>query len=341
MRTVLAVALAGLVLSAGCLGPDPSTSDADGAEPTATPDQTPSRDASEANASGNTGPSPLDTPPAWLPGESWTVRVTSTLLDEPVTWTRVVADFTPDGYLVGQPADDASTPGLLLHVPGLGRVSSGNLSYSVHGSTFTPVQFPLEDGREWQTSFEGDPVNATVQVQPDGTAEIHFCCSRNITAVYDPDVRAITSMTVDDGFLAYEVVDHTFQHEGTVRVPADRDIVFLEGRFAGALDVRGGPAPPAEEVTVPEGVDRVAFTQIVGSVDATPAPETGAYLERATHPNGTAYVNEQAASTDGLSLTFHDVANASGTWRFEHVAAGPGLAFTEGIGYTLLERTLG
>lgn len=336
MRWSLALLLAALLLGAGCLtgaspdstSPAPSDTDRD------TDEVDPASDADEGSTTDG-----VQDPPSWIPGEYWTVEVDSTLLEEPVRWTRIVGGLTTEHYLIGQPAGEASPAALLLHVPGMGEVSFQNLSYDIHGETFTPVQFPLEDGTTWQTRFEGDPVNATASVQRD-VVHIEYCCSRNITAVYDPDVRGISEMDVDDGFLSYEVLDHGFAFDGAVEIPAQRELLFMEGQVAGALGASGGVGPPVGQAEVPEEVDRVAFTQIVGNAGLGSPVETGVYLERATLPNGTTYTTEQAASTDGLAVSFHDVGNASGTWRFDHVAAGPGMAFTEGIGYQLETRVL-
>lgn len=333
MRVRLIAALGLLLLAAGCLsgssGEDPGAS----AEPTATASDEEATRMDEAPEVG-----PLHNPPGWLPGEHWTVEVSSTLLDEPLTWQRVVGGYTQDAYLVGQPAEQAAPGPLLMHIPGMGRVGQTNLSYTVHGTTFTPLQFPLEEGKSWQTRFEGDPVNATVTDVDGDEARVELCCARNITIVYDAELRAIREMTVDDGFLAYEVVDHGLGFDGTVEIPTDREIVFFQGRVAGALAARGDVGPPTGVADVPEDHDRVAFTQIVGNLDFTPGPETGAYLEQAHVPDGSIVTTEQAASTEGVSISFHEAANATGTWRFEHAAAGPGLALTEGIGYRLVER---
>lgn len=326
-----------LLLTAGCLSLSEDDAGPSEVEPTATPNEA---DPEADDTAQTDEPGPLERRPSWIPGEWWTVEVTSTLTDEPIEWKRVVAGFTEDAYLVGQPAEQAAPAPLLLHVPGMGEVDQTNLSYTVHGDTFTPLRFPLEDGKTWQTRFEGDPVNATVETDGD-LARVHFCCSRNITLTYDPDIRAIRELDVDDGFLHYEVRDHGFAHEGTVEVPLEREIVFFEGRVTGALGARQPAGPPAGVAEVPESFDHVAFNQIVGNLDATPAPETGVYQEQAHLPNGATVATQQAASTEGLKISFHETANATGTWRFGHLAAGPGLALTEGIGYQLLERELG
>jgi hypothetical protein len=337
VRVTHAVIVGLLLVSAGCLtGADETAEEPEDGSLDARADPNTETDATSRAPE----PGPLEAPPSWIPGEYWTIEIDSTLLEEPITWTRVVAGYGSDAYLLGQPADQATPAGLLLHVPGLGAVDQDTLSYGVHGDAFQPTAFPLEEGQAWQTSFEGDPVNATVTRAGD-VAEIAFCCSRNITATYDPSVRAISSLSVDDGFLAYEVTDHGYAYEGDIEVPTEREVVFLQARAAGALTTDGSAGPPAGQAQVPEAVDRVAFTQIVGNLDMTRAEETGAYLERAQLPNGSTYTTQRSASTDGLAISFHEAANASGTWTFDHVAGGPGLAFTEGIGYQLETRTLG
>ncbi len=346
-RPASVVALLVLLLTAGCLG---ATDPGDDAAPTATAEAPATEGARNATIDGGEAPSggaeaasrSLASAPEWRIGEWWTVELTSTLTGETVEMTRVVAGTEGGDHLVGQPQDAWSTEGLVFHVPGLGEVRQEDLSYEVHDVRFEPLSFPLTDGATWQTSFEGLDVDATVTTNEDGTAEIHYCCGRNISATYDPAIGAISSFDADEGFISYEVTDHGYNYTGVVTVPHGHDLVFNHGRVAvGVSAAETEPAPPIEEVELDPDYQRVSFVQIAGPLGLVEQPASSAYVERATNPNGTTF-ETQHLPTDGgsLSVSFFETTELGGTWTFEHAAPGPGLAFTEGIAYHVFDIRL-
>ncbi len=281
----------------------------------------------------------LQTAPEWQVGEWWTIKMTSPLIGYDVTWTRVVAGTEGSDYLLGQPKDEWAKEALLFHVPGLGEVAQDDLSYEVHDARFHVADFPLTDGKEWDTEFEGNPVTAQVTTNPDGTAEIWYCCGANITATYDPALGVLSSFEAE-GLITYEVVDHGFGYEGIVTVPHGHDLVFVNGRIASVIDLNMQPAPPVEEVEISSDYQRVTFAGIVGDV-VSGAPAGGAYREVATSPNGTTFETTRLpVEGAGLTVNVFETTEVGGTWSFEHEAAGPGIAFTEGIAYHVFDIEL-
>jgi hypothetical protein len=81
-------------------------------------------------------------------------------------------------------------------------------------------------------------------------------------------------------------------------------------------------------VNVAGGFNRVSF--ILGA--GTLAAQGGAFRERVVAPDGTEYVHE---SIPGAPITFQflEHPNPDGDWQLEHVAAGAGYVFIEGIAY--------
>lgn len=336
-----ALLLVAALVAAGCLSGEPEPRDpAD--------ERTPSRPAFDPRAErpspedrtdgGESGRASLATAPGLVPGQWWNIRVTSPLLPAPVEWTRVVAGVEGEDYLIGQPRDTWSTEGILLHVPGLGEVSRRDLSFEAHDVRFHPFSFPLTDGKEWDTAFEGLPVTARTTVLADGTAEIWYCCGRNISALYDPAMGDFVRFEVE-GLLTYEVLDHGLDWEGVVTVPHGHDLVFRHGRIAGVLSVDQEPGPPVEDVVLSDDYQRISFFQLAGPLDlAPPAPLAGAFIERVTAPDGTVYETARLPHEGpGFTTNTFESTNVGGTWHFEHVAPGPGIAFTEGIAYHVFD----
>lgn len=341
-----AVLLALALISAGCL----SGADEAETEPTSTNATTgtsprsnaTSADDGDARAADPSSARTLDAPPGWRIGEWWEIELSSPLLDEgTITWTRVVAGTEGSDYLVGQPKDTWKPSGILFHVPGLGEVGQDDLGYEAHDARFVPTEFPLTDGKEWETQFEASDVTAQVMSTEGSTAELWYCCGRNVTATYDAELGAISRMEVE-GLLTYEVVDHGFGFEGVVTVPHGHDLVFNHGRIAGVLDAREitRPAPPVEEVEVSDDYGRVTFAGIVGDVTSAP-PVGGAYVERVTGPDGTEYTTQRLPSDGaGISVSVYETTELGGTWEIEHVAAGAGISLTEGIAYHVFDMRL-
>lgn len=334
-RTLI-LALA-LLTVPGCLAVTEEDGDVDAAPVEPAQQAKPNND-EEAPEEGALETSGLHAPPQWEIGDWWTVEVSTPLIEDTVTVTRVVTGTEAGDYLVGMPKDAWDERGLILHVPGLGGVRQEDLSFEVHDARFQPVQFPLTNETTWTTAYEGDPVDASVTVNPDGTADIDFCCGPNIQATYDPTIGALSTFNLDEGFISYTVTDHGEGFDRTVTVPHGHDLVFLNGRAAGLLDVASlEPAPPTGEVTLADDYDRVSFMQMAGPLGVVEQPASSHYIERTTAPDGTLFETTNPPTSTGLTLAFYEHEDVGGTWTFEHVAPGPGIAFTEGIGYHVFD----
>lgn len=338
------LALAVLMLTTGCLGAGEDAAgepEANGSAEDAEPTEPTSTKLSRDAEAGVEEPS-LEAAPDWEPGEWWEVQLSSSLTGDSFTVTRVVAGTEGEDYLVGMPTDAWDERALIFHVPGFGEVRRSDLSFEAHDVRFELLQFPLQAGSEWETSFEGNPVTASVEEASASTAELHYCCSRNISATYDASLGAISMLDVDDGFVRYEVTDHGYNYTGTVTVPHGHDLVFNHGRLAGAVSLQTTqPAPPVETLELSDDYGRVSFVQLVGPIGIVDRPISNAYVERATGPDGTTY-ETQHMPTDGSSFTaqFFETTELGGEWRFDHVAPGPGIAFTEGIAYHVFDIEL-
>lgn len=319
----------------------------------AEPPVSPAEDDGETPPVERTGPTPsnqtdatemLDEPPEWEIGRWWRIRVTERFTPEQSSYetTRVVGDTEPgtDSYLVGMPTPEWSDPALLLHVPGFGRVGRQDLGFEIHDCPFEPLDFPLEDGKSWETQFECRDVEATVTVESDSVATIRMVGgSDDLTLTYDAEVGAVVEIDIA-GYGLVEVLETGTGFDGEVTIPHMHDVVFQHGRIATVADFNMEPAPPVETVAVDETYDRVSFLFILGPVVS--APTGGVYHEEAVAPDGTrhtATVTPEASG--GLSFFFNQQTDPGGEWELRHVAGGPGIAMIEGIGYHVFTRDLG
>lgn len=307
----------------------------------------------------------LDEAPQWRLGEWWTYRMTDGFTGGTYEFTRVVAgeDRNAGNYLVGFPVDEFSNDVMLFHIPGFGDIRQADLAYETHDAYFQPLQFPLADGANWETEFEGTGLgNAFVTVTEPGKADINILTGggHNITATYDAQLGEISKMNVLQGgglYADYEVIAHGFDYQGIIRVPHAHDLVFIHGRLAGVVDVgpnASGPASTSITETVPiePGYDRVAFIIAVGAgaflgtmpVTGGPIPGAGYFQETVTAPDGTqfqgTYTPLDYAAGQGLLITAHGHDNPEGSWTLQHIAAGAGVAFVEGIGYHSIDVDL-
>jgi hypothetical protein len=289
----------------------------------------------------------LVAPPVLQKGEWWRIQFHSPLDGMEAEFVRVIADVQDDGYVVGMPHEGWFKEGVVYHTPAFGDVAK-DLSYETHDEVFQPVQFPLTDGATWESTFSGGgTMTAHVKVEDAHTARVTFTQPGGglpflgptpaqpaeeqvvLELVYDAtihEVREFTHPTAE-----FQVVEHGYNFTGWVTVPRGEDLAFIHGRLAGLLGIGAsgqGPLPPTETVEVAGGYNRLTFVQVVGSV--VPAP--GVYRETVAAPDGTEFVTEAVPGT-GLTVAFFEFPDPDGTWEFTHLAAGPGIVFSEGIAY--------
>lgn len=332
-RRLAALALALTLVTAGCLGGGGDGSGPQGASPGSSPQQA-------GNATGADGGLPsqqedaptLQEPPDLEAGDWWEVSVESPLLGETYSARRVVTGTVGGNYRVGLAP---FTNGIVfLHLPGVGNVRTSDLSFDVHGERFTPLDFPLKQGKTWTTSYLGTKYQAKVNATEGLKAEITYAAksgSGRMAAVYDAEAGALTKIEGPLG-TKVTVTGHGENHTGEVVVPYDRAQV-LDGRFAAALTFAGEPAPPVGSIEVPSKYDRASVGLLLGSVGGTP----GYYRESAAGPNGSTW---SATSTGEFTVKLGLSEGPSGTWDTTHVTAGAGFAATELILYKIQKASL-
>lgn len=331
---MVALALAGCLSGTGPADPAGDGGTDDGEVPSSGPVPT------QGNATAPT----LAEPPVWREGMWWRYRVTERFTGTSYEADRVVTgeELGTNTYLVGMPRDTWLDKALVLHVPGFGRVGQEDLSFEIHDCPFKPLDFPVTDGKTWQTEFECRNVNATATVRDDTTVEVEMVGDNDhITLTYDAEIGAVTRFDIQD-YAEIEIIDSGTGFNGTVTVPHNHDLVFRHGRIAGAVGLDLAPAGPVESVDVDETYHRVSFVFILGSVlPDTSSPNTF-YREEATAPDGTTYeATATPADGTGLVFEFHQHDDPGGTWDLRHVAAGPGIAMIEGIGYHVFDEPVG
>lgn len=351
-RIALVLALAATLALAGCLGGGGSEADAgaasDGADagsgsgddPGQTGDSGSGDDAGTSDGHWN---ATLDEAPPWEPGQWWTVTVTDVNNDETYTVKQVVASQHGSSYDVGLAAEDFSTPVVIAHWPPIGELGT-DLTYPIHNEIFKPVQFPLQEGDSWETTYLGtQEVTAEVQSVDGTTAEVEMTSGNTtvVTLTYDAEMETITKLEDFLG-LSYEVNDHGHGYEGDVVVPHGKS-QYISARVAGAFGLGGplfglGPAPPTGSVDVSEPQASAALLAGSVGVGGSPPPP-GAYEETVVTPNDES-TTLQTTGTNGIEAQYLTVEEAQGTWDFRHVAGGYGIAGTEIVAYEKLVVTL-
>lgn len=331
----LATTLAALLL-AGCLaGEEPATP---AAAPTpagvlvdeARPD-TAFGDITTGPAVGPDLNATLDAPPRLVAGEWWRLDV-----GDGVEVVRVVAEVTPDGYVIGMPHEGWYKELISYHSPALGDVGF-DLSYATHNEIFQPLKFPLEEGATWETVWAATPyhgevtkvegVRATITLTPttqpqptDPIFALFGFTAAPTTLVYDASVHEVVSFDAG-GFMGYEVIEHGYGFVGWITIPRAEHTAIDYGQL--------GPADPAaaglsREIEIAGGFNRMTLAQGIFPL----AP--GVYRVRAIAPDGTEYLTE---STGEPIFQIHEAKDPDGTWTSEDVVAGAAATYSMGIAY--------
>jgi hypothetical protein len=276
-------------------------------------------------------------------GEWWKIKMMSPLDGREATYIRVLADIDGDTYVFGMPHEGWYKEAVVYHVPFFGDVGM-DLSGYAHDILFTPLKFPLTNEQTWTTKFEGGPdLTAAVTVnEAEKTADVVFLTPNGGEAVkltYDAKIHEITKF--EQATIHYEVVEHGYDFQGWVTVPRAEDLIFFHGRIGPAIDLNLQPAAPVETVEITGGFNRMSFILMRGDLGlagqlsggAAPSFAPGVYGIKATDPAGNVYELAPEPMTSGLQVEFFESIAPDGTWTLEYTAAGPGVAFIEGIGY--------
>lgn len=281
----------------------------------------------------------LEEPPDWRLGQWWTFALTEHFTGATHEVTLVVAGAESDWFLTGMPEDDFKHDIMVLHVPGVGQVGKADLRWDIHDAIFKPLQFPLQDGDTWNTRWNDREVQADVIEVTGTTATVEFIGDNDhFTLTYDSEVGTIVALD-QEGYATLELLDHGFEYEGVVTVPHEHELIFFHGRLAGALGVGYQdmqPHPPVETITIEGDYDRVSFgLLLIGLVPG------GLYAVEATAPDGSTYDAQMVGTEqDQFDIHVHSNDDPAGDWDLSFVAAGPGGALMEGIGYHVFDIDL-
>ncbi|MEO5984192.1 MAG: hypothetical protein ABIP80_01730 [Ferruginibacter sp.] len=297
-----------------------------------------------ARMDGPTAQPTLAAPPQWRTGDWWQIEVT-TPWEERVVATRVVAGALADQAIVGFPPSEwhQADALLTLHLPGFGEVGRANLSFAIHDKPFAPIRFPVVVGDTWETTFEGFPLDATVEAVQGLTAQVRYRGAFPGNGTYDAEIGEMRSLAMD-GYATMTVLEWGHGYDGAVVWPRGQDFLwpnFGKGRYIGVFNETRQPAAPIETAVVEDRFDRLSYNFAIGST-GWPASAPGYYRERLTAPDGT--VHEYVVDpTDGVWFGFPTGGqnDPGGTWTLEHYALGIGIAGTEAIGYQAFEVDLG
>lgn len=306
-------------------------------------------------------PNILEAPP-WTTNMWWKIEMDDAFTgDHTVNYRVVTGKEGGEGgnYLVGMPTHGFSNTLMVLHIPGFGQVDKQTLGYELHDCKMEPLQFPLEEGKTWDTEFECGAIRVTVTETTETTAKLVFAPpeggGRSGHYVYDAELRAISEFHVN-GYGTYTITDHgTAFHEdvpewdGQVTVPYAHDVIFIHGRIAGVVNgftlanPTGAVAPPIDRVEVGSDYGRVSFAIILGDIVGLLTGDreksgAGYYKETATAPDGEVFELEHVGT--GLVTETYKHNAPGGTWNFEHLSAGPGIAMAEGIAYKVFDVQL-
>ncbi len=319
-------------------------------------------------------PELLEGPPAWPPGDWWEVRLIDPLTRSTSVVTQVVADVEEGMALVGT-SHRLHAEQMLLGVPALGQVGlEESVTWSMRGEAFTPVAFPLETGKTWETTYHG--YNLTAEIRAITGDQVHLAYTGEADLTYGgptSDVRQIDLRAVYDaseGMLVnlskgpnmaflpgqldlptFRVLDHGSNATGPVYVPTEQALVFDHGMRSSAVETVA-MSDTVEGVSVDDRVEihepytDLAFVQIVGRDLGHTAGDTlqqvGYYHEHAYWQdfNGN-WVEDYEfvvgpAQVSGLHTAFHDLGHPQGVWALQRTSTEPGVSMTQGLAYTLL-----
>lgn len=277
-------------------------------------------------------------PPRWEVGDWWTYRVTSDVYGTDAEVNVTVADVEGSVYLMGYPEGASPVDAMLFHMPAYGPVRD-DLSWEVHGEQFRPADWPLEDGKEWDTKWISADVRFTAHLREGvwnitnaGREDTAGGLTYNLT--YDPDVGWFTSFTRTDAAGALrqgiELVAYGHGAEDAVRAPTQIEVAFLESRTQGAFPAPGDlPASPNPTFARPEGNATLLVGCIIGG-------GPGRYQAEVTSPSGTvACSRTDDVPTQDPNYRVHvvETANEAGSWTARLLAAGEGTATAEVLAY--------
>jgi hypothetical protein len=208
---VLAVVLLLTAPVAGCLGGDgPDTGSDDG---------------------GDGSSNPTADSPQWQTGHQWTYSASAANISE-TELEMIVYNITADNFRIGSVSKKQALVHAVTNVnPFIGRIQKGNLAVYEDGKPRAMYDFPLEDGKTWQTkifvSTHGSTLTAKAHYDPSietdaGTYEGYRVWATNdagFNATYDylPAIEFFSSLRVEtaDGVVLNELDLQGFEEQAS------------------------------------------------------------------------------------------------------------------------------
>ena len=213
-RAALAAAalVAGALVGAMALQPPPDALEASSA-----------RDAGAPRASVGDVIASATTAPAWDVGDAWRVQFGE---GDPICWVVVVAQ-TSEGYQQGVwcPTDEATL--IAAQLAGFDVRYAGLLTKDLAGVGIGGVEetrwfdWPLEDGKSWPTSYQGDDAQVTVELdEEERRYELSLCLAfGGCVARYDYDPRlAWWSEVIFESGSTFQVRERTEDWTGSATI---------------------------------------------------------------------------------------------------------------------------
>jgi hypothetical protein len=184
------------------------------------------------DGTGEEAPAPA-TAPRWNLGDAWTFSIDTHGFPETTT-TMMVYNETADLYRIGSTDEETALQHAVFEVnPQLGRLQKGNLAVFEKGQPRSMYDFPIEDGKTWQTSvfvrqhegqLDAEATYSEAIETPMGTFEGYEITASNdagfqLTYDYVPEVKWFTKLVVEDadGTQLHDLrlTDHQEETSGT------------------------------------------------------------------------------------------------------------------------------
>jgi len=184
------------------------------------------------DGTGEEDPAPA-TAPRWNLGDAWTFSIDTHGFPETTT-TMMVYNETADLYRIGSTDEETALQHAVFEVnPQLGRLQKGNLAVFEKGQPRSMYDFPIEDGKTWQTSvfvrqhegqLDAEATYSEAIETPMGTFEGYEITASNdagfqLTYDYVPEVKWFTKLVVEDadGTQLHDLrlTDHQEETSGT------------------------------------------------------------------------------------------------------------------------------
>lgn len=338
MRTALVVALLLVTTAwAGCLGggDEPGTPEGPPGEGNETPG-----DGTDPPEDGNATEASVAQSPDWVVGQWWRYEVDHSLA-EPFEVTLVVASTSEGSYQLGWTDVDPGLRSVVFHLPPAGEISRPNLGGWWHGDTVEILDFPLRDGKTWQSQLGDQTLSYTATAQDvPGSAPVFTIEGTNETgallvdAEYDAAVGFYSSIErffEADGdpspgveLLEFGIGAETSGGNGTVQVPTMTDLADV---FATGADPTG---QQQGSFTMAEEMDRLILAAFLGG-------GPGSYKASFTPPEGgpVVFTNPNGPGDDGVLLEWVFLDGPTGEWRYTANPTGPGFVISEAMGVSL------